>query len=182
MMVQVKGALIITFPANVATGGVLFALTPRNISSAGYSSLGAIMPLVNGVSGNYNRFMVTNLRLRPFMLTGYNAGGLVAVNYEADDSSVSAPPTALPDVTRSRHYAMSTPFEAHEIRVQPQQYFNDWKDVNPVVPSGTTVLPYPQAGISQIYCTTQIAATVGSDVAVVEIECDVYFEGLRYTP
>jgi hypothetical protein len=175
-MVQVKGSFVLTVASGDYKVGMLLALTPRTISSTGYTSLGQIMPLLSGLSGNYNRFMVANLRVTPHMLIGYQTGGLVVVNFEADNSVVSGPPTGVTDVTRARHYAMTTPFEAAGICVQPQDYFNDWKDVT----DGTS--NYPQAGIAQMYGTTLTTGTVAVDIAMVEVECDCYFEGLRYTP
>lgn len=177
-IVKVRTASVFTIPAGFGTAGSIIALTPRVISSTGYSSLGALMPLLSGMASNYNRFMVVGLQIRPVMISGYTLGGLVAVNFEADDSATSSPPSTLSDVTRAKHYAMSTPFMQESIEVQPQLYFNDWKN--------TTLNNLPnsieQAGITQIYGTVQTAPLVNTDIAVIEIECEVYFEGLKYTP
>lgn len=176
LTVHVRGTASVQVDITTGIGKAIIVLNPTNNTLTGVTTLGGLAPVVAGMASNYERFMVSNLTVRPVMTTGYMGGGYIAANFEASNTYHTTLPIGLSDVTRSRHYAMSTPFVQEEYVVQPQTYYADWRECrwDPASVGATD----SQAGLITIYANT--TAEIATEIGVIEVTATVHFTGLRY--
>lgn len=158
-----------------STGAVAFALDPTNISTTGYSSLGAVSPLVLAMSAAYSRFMVTKCSVKATLVTPITNGGVSALGYTPDNSNVSGQPTSLGDAVGATHSDIAQVGETCEITFDASDYFVDWR---PTKTSGATA-PDNQCGVVQMWFDAGSSTAAN---AVYEVDAIIHFAGFRYNP
>jgi len=172
---RVRGSANI-YNTATALSGTLVALTPTTFSALGYFGLGNYFPILLGLVPSYSRFMISRASVTVVPITPITDGGYVAIGYEPDNTTTSAPPATLSDVTTSTHSDVAQVTEMATVEFNPAEYFNDWR----LTESNTgSVNSLQQAGVVQVWCTN--ARSAGSGVAVLQMEFDVHFSGLRST-
>lgn len=154
------------------TAAMVIALDPTNIAATGYTSLGAISPLVLAMSNAYSRFMVTKAMVKVTLTTPITNGGFVGLGYTPDNTNHSGQPTSIQDATSSVHSDVSQVGESAIIRFDASDYFVDWR---PTKISGVGV-PDNQCGVVQWFADSGAST---STTIISEVDCVVHFAGFR---
>lgn len=158
-----------------AIGAQAIALDPTSITTTGYTSLGAISPLVLAMSTAYSRFMVSNCMIKATLTTPVTNGGYIGLGYTPDNSNVSGQPSNIQDATSAVHSDMAQVGTSATIDFDASEYFVDWR---PTKTSGATA-PDNQCGVVQWYANAGSSA----DCSVIyEVDCYIHFAGFRYNP
>jgi len=150
------------------------AVSPETITTAGYTTLSTFVPSLLNWRTMYSKYVVTDLRVRAVQPTALTSFGYVAINYEADSTGASAPPTNLADVSNAVHYALGNPANPAELSVRTLEYYNDWKSTT------TSEASQPvdsQCGVIQLMCEN--AGANLETVCIMEVEFTIWFAGFR---
>lgn len=144
----------------------------KGTDATGYSFLSSMSSLFAAMGTCYSRFMVTDLKVTARTpATTYSSGGQYFVaSYVPSDANAENPPTNEDEVAQARHMCVSTPGVSGSFRVNPSDYYNDWKNVNDTDDGDK------QAGVVQYFGSTSSGSAM---ISVLEIEVTVAFCGLR---
>lgn len=174
---RVRGTFMLKNRSTPSANGfasVSFLWAPRDGNTANhYYSLVDIMPMIAGQRDQYSRYAISRCSVHATMVTPVTDGGYVAINYEPTNSKKGGPPTDIVDVLTSNHSDSAMVSQTAFIQANPSQYFNNWAFTN----SGSSDDAHEILGVSQIICTNTKAND--TPVAIITIECDIHFAGLR---
>jgi len=140
----------------------------RGTNSTGYYFLSNGSAAFGSLSNAYQRFMVTNLRVRARAVGG-TTNSVGAISYIPGNSTVQNPPLTISEVSQATHVAQYTWGAPGTFVVQPMLYYGDWKNCIDNDDSDS------QAGLIQYYAN---GSTASSILAIFDIELDVAFAGL----
>jgi len=144
----------------------------KGTDAVGYTFLNSLSSLFNAMSTCYTRFMVTDLKVvgRSPAVTFSTGGQFFAASYIPSDSTTENPPNDEDEVAQARHMCVVTPGVSGSFRVNPSDYYNDWKNISDIDDSDK------QAGLIQYYGKSSGA---GSGLCILDLEITIAFCGLR---
>lgn len=161
-------------PAAQGFASASFLWAPRDGNTTNrYYSLVDILPMIAGLRDQYSRFAISRCMVEATMITSVTGGGYVAINYEPTNSKKGGPPNIISDVLTSNHADSAMVTQTATIKAAPTQYFNNWLYTQ----SGSTDDAHEFMGVTQILCMN--ATIHDAPVAIITIECDIHFAGLR---
>jgi hypothetical protein len=162
---------------NRSTGlaNYLVILSTQTTSSVGYIGLGHLMSGFSQYGAMYSKFMLGNMRVVVRCISPTTEGGFAIVNYEADSSGLSNPPTTIADVSNAIHKTTATPTTLGTFSVPIHEYFNDWKATLPDA-SGSSATEN-ECGVLQVLGNNTSETSFPS--VLIELEFDAWFTGFR---
>lgn len=155
------------------SGNLSIALTPMNISSAGYSSLKHVFPVLNSMEGSFTKFTITRLKVEVRSVSASTGGGYVAFCYEASGPTHTSPPHSVADASSGAHSAIVTPGNVAGFTLNCSDYENDWSELG----ADSTL----KADCGSLQFITENPLSANSVSAIIMLEIDFFFTGYRVT-
>jgi len=169
------GGMFVATNRSLGLANYLLMLDTGNTNTGGYVGLGYICKGVTSFGNLYSKFMIGQTKVTVKGISPITAQGFAIVNYEADSSGTSNPPTSSVDVANARYKCVATPAVPASFSVPVHSYYNDWKATLP--DSSGSSNTENQCGVVQILGSN--LGAIGDLVVMVEIETEVWFTGYR---